>query len=364
MTEEPHIWLTRMSALAEAGCVTVATSTDTDAVLTAFGANRRRRMRADQVLRGRMTGVSASLLTDPAVGGVIALEVNGYQGTTDLVLAQASRHGRAAVAFWNVNLSVRFGCAEHGEIKCVVDVREWDTPPPELPAELAGLAAELAAGADRVETALRMVEQYTGIDLYGPFDDVMSSGFAVTPAEEPLLPASFPGAFAIFARNPGEPNVIDLGPRLIGPPYPIELNRDMAEYAALRAAQVSELAESDRMQGMLDQLGHGRPLMPTDGFLELRKEANELKAVVFGDRDALNHPETRDAKRVAVSLTNALRAFRYLTLPDDPTCYLGAIACAVRALVYEPGASHALLKDIEYILDHGHPPTPDHRQSP
>ena len=79
----------------------------------------------------------SDLSTDPSVavldvgGAVLAVEYNGWQGSTEPVLARASAGGRAASMYWNVNAVTRLSFAEHGEVLLSVEpFDQIDAPPP------------------------------------------------------------------------------------------------------------------------------------------------------------------------------------------------------------------------------------------
>jgi hypothetical protein len=72
-------------------------------------------------------------------GAVLAIEDNGWQGSTTPVLTRASASGRAASMFWNVNAVTRLSLAERGEVVLSVEpFGDLDAPPP-VAAILTGL---------------------------------------------------------------------------------------------------------------------------------------------------------------------------------------------------------------------------------
>jgi hypothetical protein len=87
------------SPLADAGCVTAVAGTDADLVLESFGADPEPLAPGEVNWPGESPMVSVAQADD----GVIAMEVNGFQGSREEVLRVVSKHGRAASIVWNVN---------------------------------------------------------------------------------------------------------------------------------------------------------------------------------------------------------------------------------------------------------------------
>lgn len=138
--EAAYRWL-RGSSLEVAATVTVVTGTDVADVLRAFGADpdRPESMRAiDEDLMARRS-------TDPWVAvlekgdAVLAVEYNGWQGSTGPVLTRASAGGRAASMYWNVNALTRLSFAEYGEVLLSEEPFGELDAPPRLTEALAGL---------------------------------------------------------------------------------------------------------------------------------------------------------------------------------------------------------------------------------
>nr|WP_201748882.1 DUF6461 domain-containing protein [Micromonospora acroterricola] len=138
--EAAYRWL-RGSTLSEAATVTVVTGADAAAVLRAFGADpaRPESMRAiSEDLMGRQS-IDPWVAVLDVGGAAVAVEYNGWQGSTAPVLTRASAGGRAASMFWNVNALTRLSFAEDGEVLLSVEpFGDLDAPPP-LGAALAGL---------------------------------------------------------------------------------------------------------------------------------------------------------------------------------------------------------------------------------
>ncbi|MFI0410072.1 DUF6461 domain-containing protein [Actinomadura sp. 3N508] len=138
--EAAYRWL-RRSGLSEAATVTVVTGADAADVLRAFGADpaRPESLRAiedDLFNRGSIDPWVAVL---DVGGAVLAVEFNGWQGSTGPVLTRASAAGRAASVFWNVDAMTQLSFAEHGDLLLSVEPFDRLDAPPRLASMLADL---------------------------------------------------------------------------------------------------------------------------------------------------------------------------------------------------------------------------------
>jgi hypothetical protein len=230
--ETAYRWL-RRSTLGEAATITVVTGVGVADVLRAFG--------ADPTRPESMRAISDDLMSrqsiDPWVAvldvgdAVLAVEYNGWQGSTAPVLTRASAGGRAASMFWNVNAVTRLSFAEHGEVLLSVEpFDDLDAPPP-VAATLAGLDFADHHRGKRL-MGLVAVQRFTGHGITA--EDVArieaaDVGFRIVPD----LPTLYP-----HRPQPGD----QLGPAteaLTGLPEP-EL-RDLAWWAAAEAARYAGL---------------------------------------------------------------------------------------------------------------------------
>ena len=132
--ETAYRWL-RDSALAVAATVTVVTEVGVADVLRAFG--------ADPARPESMQAIDDFLDEWVAVldigGAVLAVEFNGWQGSTEEVLSRASAGGRAASMYWNVNALTRLSFAEHGQVLLSEEPFDDLEAPPAVAPALAGL---------------------------------------------------------------------------------------------------------------------------------------------------------------------------------------------------------------------------------
>lgn len=147
-------WI-RGSSLADAATITVVTGSAVDEVIRAFGADPAeptsiREMRQD-------FGIAPWVTVLPVGDKVLAVEFNGWQGSTGPVIRALSRPGRAASMYWNVNALSRLSLAEHGEILAAFEPGLEQHP--ELPF-FDGL--DLADHRERRGKGLVVVERFTG----------------------------------------------------------------------------------------------------------------------------------------------------------------------------------------------------------
>ncbi|OLT11878.1 hypothetical protein BJF78_25900 [Pseudonocardia sp. CNS-139] len=156
--EDAYRWV-RGSALGDAATVTVVTGATPEDVLVAFGADPQR-PEPLQVLAAEL-GIDPWVAVLPVDGVVLAVELNGWQGSLDPVLRPASTGGRAASMYWNVNALTRLCFARAGTV-----LAAWEPPPPAHVADAEVRAAVDGLGLDdyrdRMEKGLAAVERFTG----------------------------------------------------------------------------------------------------------------------------------------------------------------------------------------------------------
>ncbi|MBL7501418.1 hypothetical protein I6A84_03075 [Frankia sp. CNm7] len=161
--EKAYRWV-RRSSLVEAATITVVRgTTDTAAVVRAFGADPA----APRLLR-EVHGTY-----DPAVyavavlavdGAVVAIEDNGFEGSRPETLRALSQYGRVGSMFWNVNALTQLSLAEGGEILARFEPGFERTA---LPAAVVpffdGLV--LTGFRDKIAKCLVVVERFTGLPV-------------------------------------------------------------------------------------------------------------------------------------------------------------------------------------------------------
>lgn len=116
MTGDDFGWLSA-SALGEAACVTMVNTTDTDGVLRGFGgiADRARTLSLEEIWDEFEDADAVAVCRRG--DHVVAIEVNGFQGSRPEVLRQVSALGKTVSAFWNVDAMTRFSYAAGGRVK-------------------------------------------------------------------------------------------------------------------------------------------------------------------------------------------------------------------------------------------------------
>lgn len=230
--ESAYRWV-RRSSLSEAATVTVVTGADAAGVLRAFGADPAR----PESLRAIAEDMLDRESIDPWVavldigGAVLAVEYNGWQGSTGPVLTRASSGGRAASMYWNVNALTRLSFAEHGEVLLSEEPFGPLDAPPRLDAVLAGLDfADFHRG--KTMMGLTAVQRFTGHGITAEHlarIEAADVAFRIVPDLPPLLPSR---------PRPGDP----LGPHALAG-LPESALRDLAWWAAAQAARYAGLGD-------------------------------------------------------------------------------------------------------------------------
>jgi len=166
------------SEIGEAGCVTFVAGADVASVARGFGG------RAGDVTTMTLRDVDArpgeDLVAVRSLGPwVLAVEINGWQGSRAEVLARISRGTRAVSAFWNVNALTRFSYAVEGRVLTAFEAMSPDSrqggEPDALEATRVGLPWD-----DFVPAMLALVSRVTGERLTR---DMLSGEFQVFPIE-------------------------------------------------------------------------------------------------------------------------------------------------------------------------------------
>jgi hypothetical protein len=172
--ETAYRWL-RDSVLSEAATVTVVTGSTVEQVITAFGGDPARPVPVTDDL---MWSTTPWVSVRPVDGAVVAVEVNGWQGSRDEVLRAASAHGRAASMHWNVDALTNLAFARDG---AVVDSFEplgpHEATHPEVRAALEGI--DWVDYTDLAEKGLVAVQQFTGHGIGAQDVDRIETAYVV-----------------------------------------------------------------------------------------------------------------------------------------------------------------------------------------
>ena len=154
--ELAYAWI-RDSELSEAATVTIVTGSDAVSVLRAFGADPDRPTPREALAEAFPPDPWVSVLD--LGDAVLAVELNGWQGSHADVLSAASAAGRAASMYWNVNAVTRLSFAERGQVLDAFEIGHQPQDLPEIAAALTGLDFDHG---DWILPSLLAVERFTG----------------------------------------------------------------------------------------------------------------------------------------------------------------------------------------------------------
>jgi hypothetical protein len=163
--ELAYRWV-RHSALGEAATVTVVTGLRVDDVLRVFGGDPARPESVaalnDEAMGSYPGPLVQWMMAAPHQDAVIVVELNGWRGSDAGVIAAASRAGRAASSYWNVNALRRLTFAEGGTLLEAFE-------PPGQPAHPAVVATfdglDFEDYHDWTAKCLVTVERFTGLGI-------------------------------------------------------------------------------------------------------------------------------------------------------------------------------------------------------
>lgn len=308
-----YAWLSK-SGLSEAGCVTVIADPDLAKLEKAFGFEPQDAAAVDEPV----------WLTTLDTAAVVA-EDNGFQGTRAEVLgptSRASRAGKAASVFWNVNGVIHFTCARRGRVLCAFELLDPDTDELEgLPRVLRPLVAQLAGSdADPIAIGAAMVETFTGTG-FGPDEITAGRRRSLLPRADDLqdFDATDSGMLELFDPN--------FAGQIVA--LPSEAQRRLAHWAAGACVREAGLDTNPVLSAAIDRLdqGPGPRTATALALLERRvdqessRRENELMSVFRDHGLAEDYSKQRGW---------AVRAARY-AFHTDPLS--AAIACVGAALV-------------------------------
>lgn len=158
--EAPHRWILK-SSVQVAATITVVTGATVDDVLRGFDADPAHSM--SLAARRQIYDIDPPCVAVTTVdGGVVAVEDNGWEGSTGPGLEALSRSGRAASVFWNVNAGGRLSFAQNGRLLASFEPGFGTDPdvPPEVAEALQGIDFEDYR--DRVPKELAAILRFTG----------------------------------------------------------------------------------------------------------------------------------------------------------------------------------------------------------
>lgn len=311
-------WLSR-GPLEVAGCVTLSVGSDREAVAAAFGVDLTARVPASTAPMEHVAQVH-----DGAAGAVVVVEDNGFEGSRAVVLRAASRHGKAASIFWNVNGLVVFSCARRGKVLYSEEFA-FDDEHDGLPRSLMPFA-ELAAAddADLVAIGAAMVVAFTGVEVE---------------------PAAITDEWHLLTPQVEEPTVVDAAssplrwnhPALVDAlaSTPSDRRRPLAAVLAGLAAREGSLVDDDVVVEVLASVSPataGTRTTALERFVQRAVKDDEALWARhdYADSDGRAEPLAEEAARVhrASWVGRALLAACH---PDELSAVLG-LADAVRYL--------------------------------
>jgi hypothetical protein len=351
-------WLTEPwpTGFGEAGCLTVVVAADTATVLDAFAAEPNERIPIED----------AALIPTPHValadagGALVAVELNGYEGSRPEVLARGSRRGKAASVYWEINGMVIVSCATRGRVVASVDL-SVDTEDTDLPARLRAMLS--SADDDLVALGGAMVERYTGI--------------AIGPGSFERLPE----AYVVYPR-PEERDVEDPDRASLRYEYPQlvagivsadqAVRRRLAQWCAEQALGVVGLAAEQAVREVTGQFGEATVPHQTFRFTQYsaridrdeqraeaayrREESRDDWSIVRAEREARLMKTDREYQR-AIRRNFALAAVEYACQNDSVSAALGSVDSTLYSVA--PGTAREALADkVAELLAHPDPDWP------
>jgi hypothetical protein len=351
-------WLTDAwpTGLGEAGCVTVVVAGDREKVLDAFAAEPDERVAIEDAAMVPSPHVA---LVD-AEGGLIAVELSGYEGSRADVLARASRAGKAASVCWEIDGMVVVSFASRGRVVASGDL-SVGADGAELPARLRALLP--AADGDLVAAGGAMVERYTGIAVRAGVFESLGEAYVVNPRPEERA-----------LEHPERTSLRYDHPQLVAGVVSAEpaTRRRVAEWCAEQAVAVVGLAGQDAVREVTGQFGGSGVARQTVRFTQLtarvsreerRGEAAFRRAEDSNDwevpreeREARKEAAHRDWNR-AIRQEFALAAVEYACQNDSVSAALGAVDSALYSV--DPGPRRkALAEKVADLLTRPNPDWP------
>jgi hypothetical protein len=321
-----------LGLLGMAGCLTFVAGADERAVLEAFGAELDEPLTLHEVADAMVVAVGVV----PVGGGVLAFEINGFEGTRPEVLRVVSAPGRAASIFWNVNGIVQLTCASAGRMRGSEELLVLDENC-SLPRDLVPeLTAAFEREEDMVLPGVRAAEFYTGLSTEGlvvPADVTMYPLLTAVPDLEAVDPRYMLWSFD--APELSE-RILAASPRA---------QRALAEWAAYQAVLRVELADDPRVEAVLD--GFGRDTAASfDPAIGLLLEVKNRIDVVSRTDDSRHGGEASPAMEAAWMSDWAVRALRFATLDDPPTSALGATESLLPFVGHDAAALTTLVTEV------------------
>jgi hypothetical protein len=311
-----------VTSFANAGCVTVVTTSSRQAVIAAVGADGAQSMPVDDV--SGADGLSwISVVQEEAGladGAVVLVEDTAWEGSRPEVLARLSKKGAAASVFWDVNGLVMFGCARRGKVQVSLEMPDSEDEAAELPAALRRVWQRERTVAGPVAVAMAMVEKFTGVVV--PADEAITRPQRAHPITEPVLALRVTPDELLGLRYPSAEVVA--AAQAAGS----ALCRTVAEWAVTEALTTAEIAAMPQLASTLQQFGSRSPITLTAEASSYRREADRgINAADWALSVEGDHERWKQLRHWNLRYW-AMEALAYLAVPDDVIAVLGATYCA------------------------------------
>ena len=236
------------SLLAPAATVTAVTGASAAEVLAAFGADPAEPTGLRELLEQH--GIDPWVAVSPVAGGVLAVEVNGWQGAQPPVIRAASAGGRAASDYWNVNALRTLSFARGAQVLASFEpgLQAHDCTDAEVLAALAGLSFDDHHTA--TASCAIAVARFTGLAITAADVDRIEAA-DVAYRILPQLPEQYPEErLADGSRRWGGDGPLGAATDLLAT-WPDDALRDLAWWAAAEAASHSGLSDEPAARASL-----------------------------------------------------------------------------------------------------------------
>jgi Family of unknown function (DUF6461) len=314
------------TVIGEAACVTLVRSGDPAQVARVLGGRLRRSRRAS------LAQVAEELGDEPVVAvrgidsWVLAVEVNGWQGSRPEVLRRVSQGTRAVSMFWNVNGVTRFSYAASGQVLAAFDAmspgQREGSDPDFLEEVRSGLPWDTA---DWVALMLALAARLTGQPMESAWLDGEFLVMPVDAAAEQVRPDIYPRYDALTYQD---------GPLA----WALEHSANDLLNAAARAAAEYVIRASglDSRRAVAGALREGTELGPAPSAA-LEQLASEFDRAARRSREGDRVPAGRfwavTALREAANPVPLAAAFRAINAASLSAQALDLDAAALRAAV-------------------------------
>ena len=314
------------TVIGEAACVTLVRSGDPAQVARALGGRLRRSRRASLAQAAEELGDDPVVAVRRVDSWVLAVEVNGWQGSRPEVLRRVSQGTRAVSTFWNINGVTRFSYAASGQVLTAFEVMSPEqregSDPDFLEEARSGLPWDTAGW---VALMLALAARLTGQPMEPAWLDGELLVMPVEAAAEEVRPDIYPRYEALTYQDGPlawalEHSANDLMSAAA---------RAAAEYVIRASGLDSHLAVADALRD-----GTGLGLAPSAALDQLAREFDRAaRRSREGDRVPAGRFWAVTALREAANPVPLAAAFRAITAASLSAQALDLDAAALRAAV-------------------------------